>query len=96
MRRLQHTASNLNNEQLSGWRTIRRVAPYLWPADPQHSWVKYRVVFAMLALILAKVVAVWTPLLYKNAVDSLADAGVSDLAIGAVGLTLAYGGIFGS
>ena len=92
MRRLQHTASNLNNEQLSGWRTIRRVAPYLWPADPQHSWVKYRVVFAMLALILAKVVAVWTPLLYKNAVDSLADAGVSDLAIGAVGLTLAYGG----
>ncbi|CUH65272.1 Putative multidrug export ATP-binding/permease protein [Thalassovita autumnalis] len=92
MRRLQHTASNLNNEQLSGWRTIRRVAPYLWPSDPKLSWVKYRVVFAMLALLLAKVVAVWTPLLYKNAVDSLAGDATSQLAIGAVGLTLAYGG----
>ena len=92
MRRLQPTASNLNNEQLSGWRTIRRVAPYLWPSDPKLSWVKYRVVFAMLALLLAKVVAVWTPLLYKNAVDSLAGDAASQLAIGAVGLTLAYGG----
>jgi len=92
MRRLQPTASNLNNEQLSGWRTIRRVAPYLWPSDPKLSWVKYRVVLAMLALLLAKVVAVWTPLLYKNAVDSLAGDATSQLAIGAVGLTLAYGG----
>jgi ATP-binding cassette subfamily B protein len=92
MRRLQHTANNLNDEQISGWRTIRRVAPYLWPSDPKLVWVKYRVVFAMLALLAAKVVAVWTPLLYKNAVDALAGAGVSDLAMGAVGLTLAYGG----
>jgi ATP-binding cassette subfamily B protein len=92
MRRLQHTASNLDDEKISGWRTIRRVSPYMWPSDPQLVWVKYRVVFAMLALILAKVVAVWTPLLYKNAVDALAEAGASDLAMGAVGLPLAYGG----
>ncbi|MEC7964920.1 MAG: ABC transporter transmembrane domain-containing protein, partial [Pseudomonadota bacterium] len=92
MRRPQQTASTLNDEQRSGWRTIRRVSPYLWPADPKLNWVKYRVVFAMLALLLAKVVAVWTPLLYKNAVDALAGEGVSQLAIGAVGMTLAYGG----
>ena len=92
MRRPQQTASTLNDEQRSGWRTIRRVSPYLWPADPKLTWVKYRVVFAMLALLLAKVVAVWTPLLYKNAVDALAGEGVSQLAIGAVGMTLAYGG----
>ncbi|WP_321832429.1 ABC transporter ATP-binding protein/permease [Thalassovita sp.] len=92
MRRPQQTASTLNDEQRSGWRTIRRVSPYLWPADPKLTWVKYRVVFAMLALLLAKVVAVWTPVLYKNAVDALAGEGVSQLAIGAVGMTLAYGG----
>ncbi|MFY0680298.1 MAG: ABC transporter ATP-binding protein/permease [Thalassovita sp.] len=91
MRRLSHTDANLDNERLSGWRTIRRVLPYLWPKDPKQSWVKYRVVFAMLALLLAKVVSVWTPLLYKDAVDALAGDGVSQLALGAVGLTVAYG-----
>ncbi|CUH63718.1 Putative multidrug export ATP-binding/permease protein [Thalassovita gelatinovora] len=86
-----HTDANLNNERLSGWRTIRRVMPYLWPADPDQAWVKRRVVFAMLALLMAKIVAVSTPLLYKQAVDALAEDGVSTLALGAVGLTLAYG-----
>ncbi len=76
-------------ERRSGWRTIRKVAPYLWPADKP--WVKHRVVWAMAMLILAKVVSVLTPMLYKGAVDNLADAGVSTLALGAVGLTVAYG-----
>lgn len=78
-----------NSERMSGWRTIRKVAPYLWPAD--QSWVKRRVVFAMLALLLSKLVAVGTPILYKWAVDALAENGVSELALGAVGLTVAYG-----
>ncbi|PIE14522.1 MAG: metal ABC transporter permease [Rhodobacterales bacterium] len=89
MRRSQHTPASLDNERLSGWRTIKRVAPYLWPED--HPWVKRRVVFAMLALLLSKVIAVGTPMLYKQAVDALGGAGVSELALGAVGLTLAYG-----
>ena len=92
MRRLQPTDANLDNDRLSGWRTIRRVSPYLWPADPKLGWVKYRVVFAMLALLLAKLIAVYTPMLYKGAVDALAEDGVSSLMLGAVGLTLAYGG----
>ena len=91
MRRLTKTAANLNDDQISGWRTIRRVAPYLWPEDKP--WVKRRVVLAMLALFVAKLVAVGTPLLYKGAVDALAGEGAAAmLAVGAVGLTVAYGG----
>ncbi|MFV1593543.1 ABC transporter ATP-binding protein/permease [Phaeobacter sp. JH20_36] len=76
-------------ERRSGLRTLRRVFPYLWPKD--QAWVKYRVVVALAVLILAKLVAVYTPMLYKGAVDSLAGEGVPPLALGAVGLTVAYG-----
>ena len=93
MRRLPKTAANLNNDQLNGMRTIRRVIPYLWPEG--QNWVKRRVVLALAVLFLAKLIAVGTPLFYKGAVDSLAgeDGGSSALflALGAVGLTLAYG-----
>jgi ATP-binding cassette subfamily B protein len=79
-------------ERASGMRTIRRVLPYLWPdnADGTMGWVHRRVVIALGFLLLSKLVAVGTPLLYKRAVDSLSGE-VPDLAIGAVGLTLAYG-----
>jgi ATP-binding cassette subfamily B protein len=78
----------------SGWRTVRRVAPYLWPEG--EVWVKRRVVLAMLALALAKVIAVATPFFYKAAVDALAPAAEAAptafaLGLGAVGLTVAYG-----
>ncbi|MGO4915360.1 ABCB family ABC transporter ATP-binding protein/permease [Pseudogemmobacter sp. W21_MBD1_M6] len=93
MRRLTPTDANLNTSaRLSGLRTIRRVAPYLWPAE--HPWVKHRVVWALLALLLSKVIAVTTPFFYKEAVDSLAQGNVSPVWVmgaGAVGLTVAYG-----
>ncbi|MCK0170627.1 ABC transporter ATP-binding protein/permease [Aliiroseovarius sp. S1123] len=76
----------------NNWRTIRRVAPYLWPAE--HPWVKRRVVLAMLALLLSKLVAVATPWFYGWAVNELAGDSTAPaymLGIGAVGLTLAYG-----
>ena len=76
-------------ERRSGLRTIRKVAPYLWP-DGQ-PWVKYRVVGALTMLLLAKLIAVGTPILYKGAVDALANEGVPMLALGAIGLTVAYG-----
>ncbi|MEP3333447.1 ABC transporter ATP-binding protein/permease [Sedimentitalea sp.] len=75
--------------RFSGLRTIRRVAPYLWPDD--QSWVKRRVVLSLIILVLSKLIAVYTPILYKDAVDSLAGDAVSTLALGAVGLTVAYG-----
>ncbi|MGR3759697.1 ABCB family ABC transporter ATP-binding protein/permease [Roseobacteraceae bacterium NS-SX3] len=76
-------------ERRSGLRTLRRVGPYLWPKG--RHWVKYRVVLALAVLVLAKVIAVYTPMLYKGAVDGLAGEGVPPLALGAVGLTVAYG-----
>ncbi len=80
-------------ERVSGWRTIRKVAPYLWPADKP--WVKRRVIIALAMLAIAKLVAVGTPFLYAAAVDSLAgDEGSSPawlLGLGAIGVTVAYG-----
>jgi ATP-binding cassette, subfamily B, heavy metal transporter len=76
----------------SGWRTVRRVAPYLWPADAP--WVRRRVVLAMAVLLLAKLVAVGTPLFYAAAVDALGGTSPTPawtLGAGAVGLTVAYG-----
>ena len=73
----------------SGWDTIRQVAPELWPReDPK---LRLRVVLAMMALIASKLIAVYTPVLYKGAVDVLAKDGVPELALGAIGLTIAYG-----
>ena len=84
----QTAADFSREERRSGWRTMRRVGPYLWP-DGQ-DWVKFRVVAALSFLVLAKVIAVGTPMLYKAAVDTLG-GDVPDLLLGAVGLTVAYG-----
>jgi ABC-type transport system involved in Fe-S cluster assembly fused permease/ATPase subunit len=77
-----------DEERASGWRTVRRVGPYLWPEG--QTWAKQRVVIAVSLLILAKLIAVSTPVFYKRAVDSLSGE-VPDLMLGAVGLTIAYG-----
>ncbi len=78
-----------HDDRRSGWRTLRKVAPYLWPRQPK--WVRRRVVLAMAMLVASKLIAVYTPVLYKGAVDGLAAEGVPPLALGAVGLTVAYG-----
>ncbi|QMU57403.1 MAG: ATP-binding cassette domain-containing protein [Boseongicola sp.] len=80
------------NERRSGMRTIRKVAPYLWP--DAHPWVKQRVVLAMIALFISKLISVGTPFFYKAAVDALAGDATDAawmLGMGAVGLTVAYG-----
>ncbi|TKD15483.1 ABC transporter ATP-binding protein/permease [Rhodobacter capsulatus] len=80
------------SERARGWRTMKAVAPYLWPEG--HGWVKQRVVLAMAFLIAAKVIAVLTPFLYKAAVDGLAGQARDEtwlLGFGAVALTVAYG-----
>jgi ATP-binding cassette subfamily B protein len=75
----------------SGWRTIRKVAPYLWP--DAHPWVKHRVLAALVMLVVGRLIAVYTPFFYAEAVDVLSgDATPSGmLMMGAVGLTVAYG-----
>jgi ATP-binding cassette subfamily B protein len=84
--------ANRKDRPSTGWATIKRVLPYLWP--PGEAWVKRRVVAALLLLVAAKIVSVSTPFLYKQAVDALAgetpDTGTL-LGLTAVGLTVAYG-----
>ena len=90
MRRANLTSANLNDDKIQGWNVIKRVIPYLWPDN--EPWVRRRVVAALSVLFLAKLIAVSTPIMYKGAVDALAGEGsAAMLAIGAVGLTLAYG-----
>ncbi|MBS0124141.1 ABCB family ABC transporter ATP-binding protein/permease [Thetidibacter halocola] len=84
----QTAAAIAAEERRSGLRTIRKVGPYLWPES--HPWVKQRVSIALALLLLSKLIAVGTPILYKAAVDTLS-GDVSDLMLGAVGLTVAYG-----
>jgi ATP-binding cassette subfamily B protein len=70
---------------------ISYVLPYLWPKDS--SWIKIRVIVSLLLLILAKVVGVLTPFLYKEAVDILAnDINEPSLifGLGAISLTIIY------
>ncbi|MBE9476032.1 MAG: ABC transporter ATP-binding protein/permease [Proteobacteria bacterium] len=86
------TQTHVNKDQAK--KVIRKVIPYLWPADK--SWVKIRVILSLLALFIGKAIAVITPFFYKGAVDALApDHGEPDtifmLTAGAVGLTVAYG-----
>ena len=76
-------------ERQSSMRVLRKVAPYLWPDDMP--WVRKRVVWAMVALLVSKIIIVITPQFYRGAVDGLAAEGVPMLALGAVGLTVAYG-----
>jgi ATP-binding cassette, subfamily B, heavy metal transporter len=76
----------------TSWQTVRRVGPYLWP-DGQ-TWIKRRVVIALLLLALGKMVSVTTPYFYKLAVDALGGAAptaVMAMMLTAVGLTVAYG-----
>ncbi len=94
MRRLtaKATSSDRPDVPASGWHTLRRVAPYLWPEG--QGWIKRRVVAALGFLVVAKLVSVTTPWLYKLAVDSLAGEGPDTgmiLGLGAVGLVVAYG-----
>ncbi|TAG19803.1 MAG: ABC transporter ATP-binding protein/permease [Rhodobacterales bacterium] len=92
MRRSTATSADMPAKPASGMSTLRRVAPYLWP-DGQ-PWVKRRVVLALVFLLLAKLVSVTTPWIYKLAVDALSgdtpDVGMI-LGLGAAGLVVAYG-----
>jgi ABC-type transport system involved in Fe-S cluster assembly fused permease/ATPase subunit len=94
MRKVTTTATSADaaDKPTSGLQTIRRVLPYLWPEG--QFWVKRRVVLALMALVVGKVISAFTPFLYKVVVDSLAKEQRDDawlLVYGAVGLTVAYG-----
>ena len=83
-------------ERARGMRVLRDVIPYVWPkgSGGEARAFKIRVVVALALLVLAKLVAVTIPLIYSRAVDTLAgevESGAGLFALGAVGLTVAYG-----
>src|SRR5690625_128061 len=82
------------SEQRSHWDTLRELLPEVWPRDEKV--LRWRVVAALLCLLLAKVAIVLVPLLYKHAVDSLtayseADAALRRDLLLPVWVILAYG-----
>jgi len=81
--------STQKSEKQAAWNTTKRVVPFIWPAGDFD--LRARVVLAMLALVGSKFIAILAPILQAWAVDDLAEAGVSDFVLGAVGLTIAYG-----
>ncbi|MEK9879300.1 MAG: ABC transporter ATP-binding protein/permease [Paracoccaceae bacterium] len=81
--------SRQKSEKQAAWNTTKRVAPFVWPVGDFD--LRARVVLAMLALVGSKFIAILAPILQAWAVDDLAEAGVSDFVLGAVGLTIAYG-----
>ncbi len=56
----------------SQWKTIKHLLPYVWPSGRID--IKIRVVLSMAALVMAKVVTVWTPYAFKYATNSLSTA----------------------
>lgn len=82
----------VRTERKSALRTMRRVAPYLWPKG--EGWIKRRVSLSLLLLVAARFISVSIPFFYKACVDALGGASHNDsflLAAGAVSLTIAYG-----
>lgn len=83
-----------DKENTGHWSTVKSLLPFLWA--PQRADLKLRVVGAMLLLILAKLIGVYVPFLFKDAVDALTgqSEGVSQTTLLVVvpsSLILAYG-----
>jgi len=72
-------------------KTFKLLLPYLWPKERKD--LKTRVVFAIIALVFAKIASVGTPLVLGRAVNSLTElsSGINLFMLGPVALIVAYG-----
>ena len=72
-------------------KTFKLLLPYLWPKKRKD--LKTRVVFAIIALVFAKIASVGTPLVLGRAVNSLSELsyGVNLFMLAPVALIVAYG-----
>lgn len=85
----------------SHWATMRTLLPYLWAGRTVEGWrgMRLRVVAALVFLVLAKLLTVYTPILLAGAVDALtaleeARAGMDAATVAAaipLGLIIGYG-----
>jgi ATP-binding cassette subfamily B protein len=75
------------------WQTIKSLMPYLWT---EGRWdLRARVILALGFLVLAKLIGVYVPFLFKDAVDAIAPGGETSREMLAVavptGLIIGYG-----
>lgn len=71
------------------WRTLRSTLPYVWPTD---DWgIRRRVLLALCALVAAKLINVYIPIIYRDAVDMLGGV-TSTVIVLPLALMLGYGG----
>src|SRR3954466_10531350 len=91
MRQMPPRAATFQQGDGDQWRTLRSLLPYLWPEG--RGDLKLRVIVAMIALVVSKVVTVATPYAFKYATDALTHAGgVAIVALTVpVFMILAYG-----
>ena len=82
--------TTLDVDRRSNREAIRDLLPFLWPKGRPD--LRGRVVIAMIALVLAKVVTLYMPFLYGAAVDALDQQGAEEIVIVTViALIVAYG-----
>ena len=91
---LRPTTSSVSLKRGQAINVIKAVLPYLWPKSRKD--IQFRVVLAMLALILGEILGVLAPYFYGVSVDALAPgAGENQtifmLTAGALGMVVAYG-----
>lgn len=84
----QRTLSGRKTEAGFEWGALRTLSRYLWP--PNALEIKFRVIIALTLLALAKVANVYTPILFKDAVDALSGKESLVLVL-PVGLLVGYG-----
>ncbi len=85
---LNRTLSGRKKEAGFEWGALRTLSRYLWPPDAFET--KVRVVIALILLALAKVANVYTPILFKDAVDALSGKETAIIVV-PVGLLVGYG-----
>lgn len=84
----QRTLSGRKTEAGFEWGALRTLSRYLWP--PNAFEIKLRVIIALTLLALAKVANVYTPILFKDAVDALSGKESLVLVL-PIGLLVGYG-----
>ncbi|WP_417448908.1 ABC transporter transmembrane domain-containing protein [Kordiimonas sp.] len=77
----------------SHWRTVKSLLPYLWV--PGRLDLKSRVVGALTLLVLAKLLGVYVPFIFKDAVDALTGEGSGHTGPATLALMVPTGMILG-
>ncbi len=81
--------NNNNGKKYQQLKTLKTLLPFLWPKKRLD--LKTRVVFALIALGLAKLANIYVPILYKDAVDTLSSPKDVAILTIPIALLVAYG-----